>query len=329
MYVAKNIYDKDVTYIGMSDPDTIHQALEMAKEKFEQIKNEELDNDQVEKMKRNNSPVMYCSTVTKFNKENDLVVQKKEIFERMTQRFLVIDADFDHGEETESDTLRFKCIQLAQKFNTKLVIYPTTSYPYKPRFRAIFFAKRTMNQNAYYKAMTWLFEQLNYTATDPNDFRIRNTNLPLFTNENQLEAIYDNTQDKVKGLLDNSMWSGYAGKPKPKKHYFEPSPLDKIVFDTETATQLVDSYLASGQADSYTTFWMFIHSLVRASYFEQMSDNIIDLVLEKVAEAADDEMQKQRWAASNKSLYSKTKQTLLADEDKLLASKPIVSYFKD
>ena len=62
--------------------------------------------------------------------------------ERARNRYLIIDADYDVGEEDKSQELYDKLIALAKKHNTKLVIYPTISYPTKPRFRAVLFTKK-------------------------------------------------------------------------------------------------------------------------------------------------------------------------------------------
>lgn len=326
MYVSSNLYQKEAFYDSDKDYDFIHKSILVAKKNFELNKDVELDNEQVEKLKKQSTPIMYCSTVKSFKKSNDSVISREELMTRLSQRFIVIDADFNNGEEDESENLRVKCIKLSEQYDCKLIIYPTASYPFKPRFRAIFFVKRTMGNDEYFKAATWLFEKLEYKVTDINDFRIRNTNLPYFTDESQLDFIYDNSQDKLKTTLDNKLWSEYEGRVIKSKKIFDPSPLDKISFNDKSIKQLVESVIDSGIADEYNTFWPFINSLVRAHYFEQISDEGITTILEDVAEIGEDVIEKMRWKKENKTLYEKTKMKLLNDEDKLFASKPIIRY---
>ena len=327
MYVAKNIYASDILFVGMPDDKFLHETIELAKKRYALDKDITLDNELADKLKYQQTPVMFCSTVDKFDKTKDLVVNKKELFSRLKQRFIVIDADFEAGQEAQSNMLRANCIKLAMTHNSKLIIYPSASYPAKPRFRAIFFVKRVMNNSSYFKAVTWLFEQLNYTATDRNDYRIRNTNLPYFTDTEQIDNVFDNTLDPTMGKLDNKLWSGYDAAPAKKDYVFDTGPLDRLHFDEDTALQLADKFIQSGLADEYSTVWPFVNSLARAHALDQISDSSARKVLVKIADVASEVHIAERWAHSNVSMFNAAKLAIESDQSKMLAARPLIKYF--
>ena len=63
--------------------------------------------------------------------------------------------------------LRYKLIKFAENYNTPIVIYPTISFPEKPRFRVVFFVKRQLNEKNYFKASE---QRLKNTKPIEDDF---------------------------------------------------------------------------------------------------------------------------------------------------------------
>lgn len=325
LYISKNLYDKYVTYVDVPDDVFFHNIINYAKEVFESGKLENVD---IEEIKSKYTPVIYVSTLSKRTGDDDLLT-RKSMNERARNRYLIIDADYDVGEEDKSQELYDKLIALAKKHNTKLVVYPTISYPTKPRFRAVLFTKKVMNDASYHQAMNWLYDQLGLEATDKGDFDIRsNNNAPIFVNEAQIKRIYDNTQEEGLEPLDNHLFKPYP-KPKSRKAFKKDFvALTKYDEGKVSRFQLmmgIQKLVKNPDMQDYNTFWPVVYSLAKAELLEQISEKDAFDALEELAKAAPDQYTRTRWSIGNRQKYISARASLMADEQQLLKTRSLFS----
>ena len=328
MYVTKNLYSKYAQYIDLDDSAFFHHSIEAAKHAFESgiYENVSIDN-----IKKSYTPVIYASSVSSRTADDELITRRK-MNERAIRKYLIIDADFNVGEEDQSEELYQKLIALASKHNTKLIMYPTISYPEKPRFRAVLFTKRSLNAAAYYKAMSWLYDELGESATDRSDFEIRsNNNAPVFVNKEQLDRIFDNTDDDSLELLDSKLWNMYTApaklRQKKKKEVIEPThEYDTYKLSRFKMMTAAKQLAKSPRVQEYSTFWPIVYAIARSEIVQQTTEEEAFAMLDILASAAPDETTMHRWQSSNRQMYVSARASLLASRKDMLSITPLYSY---
>lgn len=327
MYVTTNLYESYARFIDVPDHEFFHHAVQAA---IGRLEDGQLDDVDVDKIKQELTPVVYCSSVVSKTKD-DNIITRTELNQRSTKKYLIIDADYNIGEEDESNRVRNRLLELSEELKCKLVLYPTVSYPLKPRFRAVLFATRSMNDVSYHQAMTWLYEQLGVSATDNNDFRVTtNHNLPVFTDEKQLEAIYDNTEDETYGFLDNTLWKLYPKikSKRSKKKQFVPtkSKYDDVKLSRFQVVQGAKELARNSEMLDYGYFWRVVHSVARAEIMGQITNELALTMMNIFASATTDDATRSDWEYSNRLEYNKTLGSLQGSEERLYKAKPLFSY---
>lgn len=350
MYVTKNIYESYATYIDLPDTDFFHEALENAKTVYKKHAEtiEDMSQESIKELKNRSVPVMYVTTVSK-RKADDFKLIRTDMNERARRKFLIIDADFSEGEDSTSEKLRENIIRLAEQLNTPLVIYPTHSYPEKPRFRAVFFTKQLLDAASYMQAMTWLYDMLGIyiikgdedpiievlnedeielsKGVDRGNLHIKsNNNAPFFTNETQLDYIVDTTQDDSLELLDKSLWGNF---PKPKiakpKVWGSKTAIDEYSLSNDILKAGCLAYAKTDEASSFDTFWRFLHSLARAEFYGQITSDQVQSALTWVATNPNKSKQS-KWIIDNKERYKIERDRVHTRDDYLKRAKPLVAY---
>lgn len=324
MYITKNVFGTDARYIDLTDLDFFHEAIKLAKEQYFQTNG--FDGLTIEDIKKKYTPVIYASTVTKKTAE-DTFISRKEMNTRAKRKYLIIDADFNSGEEKKSEDFYNKCIELGENLKTPIVIYPTISYPEKPRFRVVFFTKSSLGEASYWQAMIWLFQVLETTPTDQGDLKIKTPrNAPIFTNEQQIAKIYDTTQDKNLKPLESHHWK-FIPKPKIRKiEENEKSYKDDLPITSKNLEDAINLFIKNNKLKEYSEFWKFLHSLARAEFYKQITNNQVLQVLSHVADSADDEVTKLKWKMDNKKLYTTERSRVFGDELLLSKAKSLLDY---
>ena len=245
--MTKNVYEKTATYFDIDDILFFKQVHQLALKNYEQNKDdlEILSTDELANYKKEHSPVIYASTVTKYNKMLDQFITRTEMNERARRKYLILDMDFNQGEEAEALTFKRLFMNYADKQELAYLIYPTISYPTKPRFRCVLFTQKAMTEKSYFQAITWLYGELGlptltYTeleslgithvydeqtmtivkALDASNKKIKsNNNAPLYVNGEQIAFAVDKLDNPNK--LDNKVWRDVPApsfkKVKPKQ----------------------------------------------------------------------------------------------------------------
>ena len=351
MYLTKNLYSYNVTYVDLPDKDVFHLLINEAKRGFNENADyfESADKEQIDNWKKSRVPVLYASKVAK-QKPEDFSLLRHDMNERACRSYLVIDADFNADQRDISEQFYNKLVNFASELNTPLVIYPTASYPDKPRYRAVFFTKKKLDAVKYGQAMNWLYaslgipdelakdpdiyeslsreEQVLFDAMDLSNKHIKsNNNAPFFTNNAQLEMIYDTTQVENLELLDNELWKD-AEKPKiaKQKTYGPANDLDTLTFeDDDILEKATKNFAKTDFAQNYNTFWRFLHTIARAEITQQLTRKQVDKVLSWVAENPDTE-RSLVWKLNNKEMYSIEFGRVASNDDYFSKARPLATY---
>lgn len=306
MYIVQNVYGTDARYIDLSDPDFFHYSLQIAKNKFNEDKQNDVvyTSNDIEEIKKNQTPVFFASNLSK-RTDKEIFVKRKGLKDRLRRKYLIIDADFSRDEKEESEILFNKVIDLANRYQTPLVIYPTASYPEKPRFRVVFFVKRMLNETSYEKAMRWLYNELDTVANDNDDYRITgNNNAPIFFNDAQLDKIVDTTQDEDLQLLDNKLWKDI--KVKKKKNRVANNSFNKYDRFTIKDEEFIEM-LQIVKIDTYDEFWKFVYSLIRAEKAGQITEDQSKAAMGIITHRAPNEETALQWEGDNLNFYRNSK----------------------
>lgn len=331
MFATPTVYAQRAQFIDLSDVEFFNECLDVAKDRFNEGAYENLDSDQVKK----NTPVVYVSTLSKINKESESFVERKTLnSDRGRRKFLMIDADFNPGEEEQSKALRESIIKLADEHNTYALIYPTVSYPEKPRFRAVMFVKRAMTRETYHQAMLWWFDQLSDAPTDESDFRMSaNRNVPVFTTQEQLDGVYSNLDDESRELLDNKVWSSY---PKPKKRKLadvQEVELSTMMselgmsFDQNKLVKITREETApSPVGRSYHSSWRFIDAVARSVVLGEVDKDVAVSMMEALATRGETPDEQKSWYRGNVKSLERSVEVMSKDMSALEAARELISY---
>ena len=95
---------------------------------------------------KSQSPIAFIS---KFSKQLDIEceVPRKALNDSRARRaFIMGDVDLGEDDWRTYFDMRNNLVKLAKANFTPLLMYPTMSYPDKPRFRFVFLPKRALNQ---------------------------------------------------------------------------------------------------------------------------------------------------------------------------------------
>ena len=325
MYISQNVYDNDARYIDLNDLDFFHESLKIAKQKYSKDKSNDIiyTNNDIDDIKKNQTPVFFASNLTK-RTDQEIFVKRRGLKDRLRRKFLIIDADFNKGEEEESQELFDKAINLAEEYQTPIVIYPSASYPSKPRYRIIFFVKRMLNATSYKKAMTWLYNQLDVEVKDQGDFYITsNNNAPIFFNDAQLDKIVDTTQNEELNPLENKLWSNIKVKKEKKNSDYKL----KTVYDRYDISSIeFEKMMELMKIDSYDEFWKFTYSLLRAEENDQITEDQSLKAMSIISKSAPNEEIALSWEQDNIKFYQNFKAGVANGSIDLKKSLPLTRY---
>lgn len=326
MYITRNLYDKYAEYIDIPDMKFFHHLIEIAKERYYKFSDELIDmsDEEIKRLKNEKMIVLFASTVSNYSAQDDVLIARPEMNERARRKYMIIDADFDAGQEVESEKMMNDLKQLSIDYNTPLIIYPTVSYPAKPRFRAVLFSKNALNEGSYYQAMSWLYTMLGRDPLDPADLKIRsNNNAPFFINEDQVNAVFDNTMEDGLEPLDNVLWKTYS-KPKiAKAKAMKKSQFDEFKIPSDVLEEACREFAASPAAKHFNSFWFVLHSIARAEFFGQIDSEQVNQALTWIAQVPGDQLNSAKWSIENKNQYKNERRRVFENEKILYNARPL------
>lgn len=318
MFISPDVYARTVIYIDLDDKVFFEQSVNIAKTYMAQTQ-------EIDKL---SSPVCYLSKLSAQKDSENIAADRKLMYDkkRARRRFIMIDADFDEDDTARSEKLRQKLINFADTHETPLLIYPTKSYPEKPRFRAVLFAKTLMNSKRYEQAVRWLYQQLDEELLDNSDVRITaNRNLPVFNSEEQIAAIYSTLDREELKPLNNNLWKDV---PVFEKHAQDSAPdedYENITFDTLTLMKAADELGKAKIAQSYETFWKIAQSVALAVIDGLITEKVALQIMERLATASGSE-KAQEWSVGNVKLYHKYYSSLAESVEERVRARHLASY---
>ena len=319
--MTSNVYQRYCRYLAPSDRAVFSFLLERAVQLVKELKDVPVNVDELKK----NTPVVYASTLSKRSSDDDVISRKDVNSDRARRKFLMIDADFNPGQEGESACLRDRIVCLCRELKTPVLIYPTVSFPVKPRFRAVFFTERVMTSDQYWSAMTWLYRELDQEPLDPSDLRMSaNRNAPIFFSEEQVAAVYSTLDDESLKPLSNALWRDIK---RPKRRVAEPS-VDVWEFDGAWSVSklILGSKKLSRQkiAMHYETFWRIVESIAVEVFEKAISVETAEDMVRMLADGAGSPGQRDVWARGNVKMLRDCVRSM--DESKAHRARPLVSY---
>lgn len=321
MYVTGSIYDLFATFIDLDDRTFFQNCLEIAKSNMFKI--EEADTSEIKQA----TPVCYMSSLSSQQPSEQIVMRKLLNSSRGRRKFIMIDADFDIGQETDSEELRSRLIKFAEQYKTPLMIYPTISFPEKPRFRAVLLTKRGLDASKYWSAMTWLYEQLDTPVLDASDLRITaNRNLPIFCNSEQVDTVYSTFEDTELQPLDNSLWKHIKAPKKKELTEEQLSDLKEVEYDEEELLKGSKVLATRKIAKSYETFWHVVASIAAAVQLEQIEEEVAFEMLDNFAQAGEELHKIRAWEIGNRELYNQFATQYKEIPENIAKARPLNSF---
>lgn len=321
MYVTKSLYDSFAQYVDVDDRTFFLSSLELAKENYAHI--EDVDKDLIKR----HTPVCFASSLSSQKPEENFVQRKVLSSDRARRKFIMIDADFDENQVYASDELRQKLIALSEKYNTPVMIYPTVSYPEKPRFRAVLLVKRGLTPPKYWSAVTWLYRELETDVLDKSDLRLSaNRNLPVFCNDEQIAAIFSNFDNESLQPLDNSLWNDIKAPSKQTLSKEQLEDMKEVQFDEDLLIKGTQELAKKQIAQSYETFWQIVASVAVSVILEQIDEDLGVEMMEILATAGSSERQIEGWKRGNVELLQSFISKYSTSQEDIARARPLHSY---
>ena len=320
MYIGINLYCRWVEYINLSDIEFFQTCIEEAKQHI----NPDLQKDQI--------PVIFASKIAKQTDKDTILPRKKMYDNQLIKRsFIMLDIDYNPDQQTESEKLYERVKLFASKHETPVLIYPTISFPDKPRYRIVLFTTRLITARQYNGAIHWLALQLDYDLTDASDKEMsRNRNLPAFTNQDQVDHIYSTLDNSDLKPLNPKLWQAF--NPPAKKHkssgYQSFKDLNISITFNETELEKQFKFLTeNGKFATYEKTWPIINSIALAIYNQQLSPDVGENLIKIMASCADDELIEQQWIEGNKKMLTYQQNRLETDPAISVKIRPLETCF--
>lgn len=327
MFVSQTYLSRECRYIDLPDREFFIACLDEAKERAHTPLASESDKDFVKR----NTPIAHVSTLANRAGAEDICSRLTVHDEaRAGRKFLMGDVDFDVGQEADSAELRQRLIDFADLHHTPLMLYPTMSYPAKPRFRFVLLARRTQHRIGYWRAMTWLYGELGMPATDETDFLITaNRNLPVLVSQEQVDFCLSTFEDESLEPLDPTLWKGIEVPERIRRKSAPFTPVDaslhEMHFSDRYLRMAVDEYAQSKSAESYKSFWPFVRSVAASLACGGIDRDCAESMMRWVADVAPDDSTRLRWQRENVQLLDKQLASLRSTSD-FERVKPLCSY---
>ena len=327
MYFAQNFYER---YAHYQEITTLKFFHEMTKKAIRRHNNGK-------KLKKNETPVVFGTTINDFDKDKDNIITRIEMNQRGVLRdFIGIDWDFDEGEEDKLTHVLESLSRFTKEFETPVLIYPTASFPKKPRIRTVMFTDGLMDNKSYSKAVTFVEEYIGESHKDESNYDLKhNFNLPVINNKEQKGMLHFLMKDTHKPL-DRNLWENVT--PKVKTHNSNEKPIKETAVSYYEKTPHSDREVKEGlnalneeskQAQKgsqfdfnrYYSFFQFLHALARAEVIGSITHEQALAILKDVADG------NREWEQRNREDYTHELPRVQEDETKLKRARLLSYYF--
>lgn len=323
MFMSNNYLDRVCRYVDIPDKDFFLAALNKAIEIEPDLETCGIDKAELKRR----CPIVHVSCLSKQTKDEVIVTRREVHGPRARRRFLSMDVDYEPGQEAEAQDVRDTLISLcSEQYGVPILIYPTMSYPEKPRFRVIIPTQRALDFDQHWQAMRWLYGCILRDPTDESDLRMNvNRNLPLFNSPEQVAGVYETLSDPDLEPLPSRLW---AKEEKPPKR--DLSDLDEIHADSEHAEVIPSRVLSSAVRElltmevtkSYQRFWPLVNSFAAAARCGGITYEEAGDAMDELADAAPDAETRERWRSGNRRMLDQAMRSM-DDPAKLARTRPL------
>lgn len=318
MYTAPSLFAKHCEYNSLDDRTFFTTALEIA-QKY-----------QVDSIDKNNIPVVFGSKLLKQTKDETIVPRKvAQDRERVKRSFILLDVDYNEDEQELSEALWNRIIEFGHTYSTPVMMYPTPSWPTKPRFRAVFLTKSLLNATQYEKAVRWLADELMYEITDPMDYHISpNKNLPVFSSQDMADACYSTFTNLLLEPLPSDLWKKVSVKQRQKPQTNTYAPLSELglAYDRDKLWEAAHNMALDEFVSTYATYWIVSRSVALDVYTGSLTEEEGKKLVTIFASGAPTMSQRLKWSSGNKRLLLKDLEILARDPEARSYARPLYSY---
>ena len=327
MYFAKNYHEKYAHYQEISTLKFFHDITKKAIRRYKNGK----------KLPKNKMPVVFGTTINDFDKNKDNIIARIETNQRGVLRdFIGIDWDFDEGEEDKLENVLESLSRFTEQYETPILIYPTASFPKKPRIRTVMFTKELMDNVEYSKAVTFVEKYIGENHNDESNYNLKhNFNLPAINNKEQMKMLYFVMKDAHKPL-DNQLWDSV--EPNVKTYNSNNKHVKEVLVTREERMPHTDKDVELGLAtlkehrseatkgsqfdfNRYYSFFQFLHAVARAEVIGSITNQQAHMILKRVADGNRD------WEQRNREDYTHEFPRVEEDETKLKRARLLSYYF--
>lgn len=236
------------------------------------------------------------------------------------RKFIVLDYDLDKAyidADKKQQELLKRIEDLFDIYNYTL--YPTISWPSKPRWRFVLQIDRYLDDYSYKHVAGDVKDLIGYDTGDDNNYFISHSfNLPSYTDQTADSQAIFKFHDKdydVKNML--------ADMPKPLRNPAKDA-MSNITYDDTLLNQALDEFVNDpenqNKLQTYDYYWKFVSSLALASIKGLLPQDFIKVVLIKTA------LGNSQWEKDNPNLFKTQVKRLEDDPSKQTMVRPITSY---
>lgn len=329
MYLTKGVYQEEATYIPVKDTYSFFkESCNLAIRAF---------HDNIIFDKKKNNPIVYGSEIEGFNNEKKCIKIKRKKMNKLKllRDFVGIDWDFEEGQEKELKKTILNSKKFAKEYDTTLIIYPTASYPKKPRIRTVFLLEDLLDEKEYKKAVSFILDKIDVNPNDDNNYNIYHQfNLPTINNEFQLKImkIYKYNKLKSKCFKNQKLPKSLIDKKNKKLKEFSVTgrqfEIEKSPRNDKEVERAITYILEQMKTDNYLYDWSvytnfvvkFMHSLARTEVIGAITHEQAERILIAVAEGD------KYYETRNLKDYEIELNYVSTDEQKLKNSYPFARY---
>ena len=324
MYVTQTMYERYASFIDYPSLKFFVRMCQGAITRFENGK----------KLDKSEAPVVYGTTVKDFDEKRDQMLARIEMNDRGVQRdFIGIDWDLNQDDWDTFETLINQLKSFEHQYQTPIILYPTHSYPKKPRLRTVMFTKELMNETEYAKAVSFVVEKLNVQTNDKDNYLIKhNFNLPVINNHKQKDflQLWIKTHHQP---LDNELWSTQRSHRRvtnnKRPNLTEVDASERLSHSQEEideglahlSQQMKKGTQRRLDFDEWNNFFQFLHALARAEVVGSITHEDAHYILHQVAGG------NREWEVKNIDDYERELPRVRGDEAKLKRAMLLSYYF--
>lgn len=290
----------------------------------------ELSDDEVNTIKKSDVKGLFCSGFetqndpTNIQTPDELIPRKESKAARPVRDFVAIDYD-DFEDKKQADELPDRVKQIFGDYN--YAVYPSISYPKKPRYRFVLEVEPTLNYRNYHYVVREIMDLIGFEAGDESNEQYNHLmNAPYYFSQDTKDiAVFNKTGQAydVSEILD-SMTEDDKKTKSSKRTVNEPKPVNNSI-KSNTLSDALENFLENENVvdnlnNSYEYFWRFTESVAMAIINGTITETFGSEMMTRVA------MGNQEWEEKNQEELMQQVEKLESDPSRQRLVQPITSF---